>query len=141
MANNSTVSLSENTIERKEFMKKVGMSVGGILLLNCIQACAPSDELPDPNPGTGTGDKVDFTLDLSLSSNAKLNTKGGFLVTKGAIIARTLDDDFIAVSSTCTHEGTTIDKYDATNHKFICPNHNSQFDDTGKVLQGPATAA
>ena len=109
------------TIERKEFMKQVGLSFGAILLLNCLQSCGDS-EIPDPNPG-GTGDKVDFTLDLNSSTYSKLNNPGGFVVIgdKKIIVARTLDagDKFVAVDSACTHEGTTL-TYRSTERDFYC---------------------
>jgi nitrite reductase/ring-hydroxylating ferredoxin subunit len=40
-----------------------------------------------------------------------------------------------AVSSTCTHLGCTVNGED---NKFVCPCHGSQFDLSGRVLQGPA---
>lgn len=43
-----------------------------------------------------------------------------------------------AVSATCTHLGCTIQ---GEEDKFACPCHGSQFDFSGRVLQGPATAA
>ncbi|AWV98864.1 QcrA and Rieske domain-containing protein [Arcticibacterium luteifluviistationis] len=127
----------KNTLERKEFMKQVGIGFGGILLMNCLQACSDS-EIPDPMPG-GSGDKVDITLDLNLTANNSLNTLGGFVVSGGVIVARTLDDNFIAVSSACTHQGTTIN-YRAAEKDFLCPLHLSEFSETGAVEKGPATS-
>lgn len=131
-----STSQKKNTIERKEFMKQVGIGFGGILLMNCLQACSES-EIPDPMPGTG-GDKVDFTLDLNLSANSKLNTLGGFVVSNEVIVARTLDDKFIAVSAKCTHQGTTLE-YRPSQKDFYCPLHESEFSEVGAVEKGPAT--
>ncbi len=132
---------STETIDRMEFMKQVGIGFGAIMLMNCMQSCG-SGEIPDPNPGSGGTGKVDFTLDFSSGTNAALKTKGGFVVNTSnkVIIARTLSDNFIAVASACTHEGTTVTYRSATND-FLCPNHLSEFSDTGAVKKGPATTA
>ncbi len=116
----NTSARKENTIERKEFMRQVGIGFGAILLTNCLTACGDT-EIPDPMPGTG-GDKLDFTLNLNLSDNTKLNTAGGFVVSQNVIIAKTLDNNFLAVASGCTHKGTTI-SYRANSNDFKCPNH------------------
>lgn len=47
-------------------------------------------------------------------------------------------DGIYALSATCTHLGCIIkDEQD----KFVCPCHGSQFDFSGRVLQGPATTS
>ncbi|HTP09669.1 MAG TPA: Rieske 2Fe-2S domain-containing protein [Anaerolineae bacterium] len=43
---------------------------------------------------------------------------------------------FIALSTTCPHLGCTVED---TAEGFICPCHNSRFDQAGTLLQGPAT--
>jgi cytochrome b6-f complex iron-sulfur subunit len=129
----------KSTIDRKDFMKQMGIGFGAIMLMNCLQSCSDG-EIPDPNPNMG-GDRVDFTLDLNSNSNSNLKTKGGFLVVSSekVIVARTLADTFIAVSSACTHQGTTIN-YQPNTNDFKCPNHESEFTNTGAVKKGPATA-
>ncbi|MFC0182842.1 ubiquinol-cytochrome c reductase iron-sulfur subunit [Pseudarcicella hirudinis] len=69
-----------------------------------------------------------------------LKTNGTGLVVGSVIVARTKDGDFIAVSKTCTHEGTTIN-FDNASTGFICPNHGSRFDRNGNVTLGPAAIA
>lgn len=132
--------VAENQIDRKEFMRKVGMSIGGIILLNCLQSCSDS-EIPDPIGPTNTG-KLDITLDLSKSDYSKLNSKGSYVVVTSSkvIVAHALDDSFIAVQSTCTHEGTTL-QYQSNSNDFYCPNHGSTFSSTGAVTKSPATTA
>ncbi len=136
---NNTAEDKHETIDRKDFMRQVGIGFGAIVLMNCLQSCGES-EIPDPNPGTGTG--LDFELNLNQAANAALNSKGGFLVVsdKKVIIARTLSDSFIAVASVCTHEGTTI-AYRSASNDFRCPNHGSEFTAAGAVQVGPAAAA
>lgn len=129
------------TIDRKEFMKQVGISFGAIMLMNCLQSCETDGAIPDPNPG-GNTDKVDFTLDLNNSAYSKLKNKGGFVVVKpqNIIVAHTSTDTFLAVSAICTHEAATID-YRAATNDFLCPNHQSEFKSDGTVQKGPATTA
>lgn len=128
------------TIERSEFLKQVGIGFGAIMLMQCIQGCAES-EIPDPNPTTG-GTKLDITIDLSSAIYSALKNKGGFaVITANKIIAaQTLNGDFIAVSSACTHQGTTIN-YRSNTNDFLCPNHGSVFKSDGSVQTGPATTA
>lgn len=125
-------------IDRKEFMKQVGLGFGAIVLMNCIQSCTEAD-IPDPNPTGNTG-KLDFKLNIN--TQTALKTKGGFYLdaTNKVIVARTLNDDWIAIDSTCTHQGTTI-AYRSASDDFRCPNHGAEFKNTGAVQKGPATSA
>lgn len=142
MENNSLIKSSEGkkTMERSEFLKQVGISVGAIVLMQCVQGCTEG-EIPDPNPNINTG-KVDITLDLNTSDYSALKTKGGFAYIKanGIIAAQTSAGAFIAVASACTHAGTTVN-FRANTTDFYCPNHGSVFSSTGAVTTGPATAA
>lgn len=132
-----------NTIDRKEFMRQVGLSFGAIMLMNCLQSCGDGGEIPDPNP-TGTTGKVDFTININDATYSSLKTKGNAVVVKAqnVIIARVNDTNgtWIAVDSRCTHELTTIN-YRASSNDFLCPNHGSTFAATGAATKGPATAA
>jgi len=68
-----------------------------------------------------------------------LATNGGFLVHNGIVVARTTTGSFIAVSASCTHQGTNVN-YNASGNNFICPNHGAQFSSTGAVTRGPASS-
>ena len=52
-------------------------------------------------------------------------------------IVRLGDGGFLAVYHRCTHLGCTV-PWDSTAQKFICPCHNSQFDQQGVVENPPA---
>ncbi len=45
------------------------------------------------------------------------------------------DDDFYAISTTCTHLGCAVAR---SSSGFACPCHGSRFDNKGNVLAGPA---
>lgn len=123
-------------MDRKEFFSKVGFGAAAALLPACIAGIATScssDNSTSPSPAPAPSG-VDFLLDVSTGS---LTTNGGFLVTKGIVVARTNSGTSIAVSASCTHEGTNVN-YNASGNNFICPNHGAQFSSTGMVTQGPA---
>jgi len=52
-------------------------------------------------------------------------------------IVRIGDGGFLAVYHRCTHLGCTV-PWDSTAQKFVCPCHNSQFDQQGSVQNPPA---
>lgn len=122
-------------MERSEFIRLVGTGAGMALLGGCLNGCKKEEEAPAPQPLT-----LDFILDLSLPANNALNTNGGFLRAQQVIVARMLTGGFIAVASACTHAGTAVN-YEASANRFHCPNHGSNFSETGAVVNGPASSA
>jgi cytochrome b6-f complex iron-sulfur subunit len=121
-------------MDRKEFIILMGAATGGALLVSCFDGCKKDDS------SSAAHQNVDFTLDLTASSSAALKTNGGFLVTQGVIVARTLSGTYIAVASACTHQSVTIG-YQSSSNQFRCPSHGSVFSATGAVVNGPAATA
>ena len=122
-------------MDRHEFFRLVGTSVGAIMLSRCLAGCTKSNGA-DPTPAGA----VDFTISLNDNKYANLNQKGGYVYNNGVIIARTQADQLIAVSSAWTHEGTRI-TFQSASKRFYCANHGSAFDTDGKVINSPATRA
>ncbi|HEX5668264.1 MAG TPA: Rieske 2Fe-2S domain-containing protein [Chitinophagaceae bacterium] len=123
-------------MDRKEFLAQMGLTSAAIFMGTCLGGCSKDDGgggVVVPPPPTG----VDFTINLSDSANAALAAPGGYIYNGGIIIARTLADQYIAVSQRCTHEGFTV-VFEGTNNRFYCPNHGSTFTTTGSVTTGPA---
>ncbi len=116
-------------MDRKEFIRLAGASAGMALVASCFQSCSSDDA--DPNTPTG----VDFTLDIS---SGLLAMPGEFVVQNRVIVARVNSTDFVAVSAACTHQGTTV-QFQPSQNRFNCPNHNSNFNLNGTVINGPAT--
>jgi len=54
-------------------------------------------------------------------------------------VKRTGPTTFLALSTTCTHEGTHLDIVNGS-LSFECPNHGSRFDSDGNVTRGPNAA-
>jgi cytochrome b6-f complex iron-sulfur subunit len=132
-------------MERKDFIEQVGLSAASILIFGCMQGCSKSDS-PAPTPPTGTTNPppvkaIDFTINITTNPYTSLNTAGGFYVDKtyNIIIARTLTDEFLAVSSLCTHQQVLLD-FQASDNRFYCSGHGSLFSTTGAVINGPAAA-
>lgn len=131
-------------MERKDFIEKVGLSTASILIFGCMQSCSKSDG-PAPAQSNGSNNNtvktIDYTINITTNPYISLNTAGGFYVdkTNNIIIARTLTNEFIAVSSICTHQQVVID-YEANNNRFYCSGHGSTFSTAGAVLNGPAAA-
>ncbi|WP_229208799.1 QcrA and Rieske domain-containing protein [Dyadobacter luticola] len=140
-------------MKRGEFLRSLGLSTSTLMAFYCIgttmTACgSSSDNDPTPDPGTGTGTNgisgtttgsaINFTVDLTKATG--LAAAGGFQVIGDTIVAHTASGSYVALSKTCTHEGTTIGFRPAQND-FRCPNHGSEFSTTGAVEEGPATTA
>lgn len=148
-------------MERKEFLNLVGISVGAVILQNCMSGCskgyepAPMVVPPVTPPTTGGGTStvsgltgnnslskgvIDFTVDITAKDFEALKTNGQAVVSGDVIIARTKAGDFLAVEKACTHQGTTVD-FVSDNSTFKCNNHGSIFDSSGSVTNGPASRA
>lgn len=124
-----------DTINRKEFIQQVGIGAFTALMATCGIGCKKKDKDKSDDPQ----DKplaVDFTIDVSSGS---LATNGGVKYQNNILIARTLSGEFLAVSQFCTHQQTSVQFQSATS-SFKCPNHGAEFNSTGAVTLGPATA-
>jgi cytochrome b6-f complex iron-sulfur subunit len=147
-------------MERKQFLNLVGISVGAVILQNCLSGCSKASDpapavVPPVTPPSGGGSTtvsgltgnnsiakgaIDFTLDITDKNFSDLATNGKALVSGDIIVARTKAGDFLALAKACTHQGTTVD-YVADTNIFNCSNHGSQFNADGTVKKDPATAA
>jgi len=131
-------------MERKDFIEQVGLSAASVLIFGCMQSCSKSDSPAPTQPSSinHTAKPIDYTINITTNPYTSLNTAGGFYVdkTNNIIIARTLTDEFIAVSSICTHQQVQID-FQAKNNRFYCSAHGSAFFTNGAVLNGPADVA
>jgi len=124
---------------RRNLIQKV--LIGGTIFLILppgLNSCS-KDENDDGNGGTTPPPANKLTLDLTNASFLELNTVGGYTVTHGIIVANTAGG-YVAIDSTCTHQGCTIG-YSPTANNFPCPCHGSVYSVTGSVVNGPTTVA
>src|SRR5947209_6625284 len=118
-------------MERKEFLSLLGLGASSVIL-GCLGGCSKGSTGGSTTGPTG----VDFTLDLTQSANAALQTDGGYVYRNGVIVARTMSGQFIAVQQVCTHESFSI-IYQGTSHRFYCGGHGATFSESGVVTSGP----
>src|SRR5665648_245051 len=116
-------------MNRHDFLSVLGVSAGTVIFAPFLASCSKNSSV------LGDGGTVDFIIDLTLPANASLNSNGGSLLKSGVIVAKTSAGAYIAVSSACTHQGSTIN-FNSAGNRFICPNHGANFSTTGSVLVG-----
>ena len=118
-------------MDRREFLAFLGIGAATAVCSQCLTGCKKSDA------GVTAPTSVDFTLDLTNSAYATLRSVGGYVYNNGVIVAHA-PTGYIAVSSTCTHQGATV-QYELGSNSFYCPAHGSRFAAGGAVLNGPAS--
>ena len=122
---------------RRNLIQKVFIGGTAFLILPPVLSSCSKDE--NGNGGTPPPPSKKITLDLTNPTYAVLNTLGGFILTQGLIVANT-PSGYVALDSTCTHQGCTIG-YSSTANNFPCPCHGSIYSVSGGVLNGPTTVA
>jgi cytochrome b6-f complex iron-sulfur subunit len=120
-------------MDRKEFLALIGVSATAFVASACLNGCKPLDSVTDPPIN------IDFTLNLDDPAYGALKSNGGYIDKDGVIVARTTSGTYIAVSLACTHQGTSV-TFDASNNRFHCASHGSNFSTTGSVINGPASS-
>jgi cytochrome b6-f complex iron-sulfur subunit len=80
-------------------------------------------------------------LALSLDKVEKLKTPGGAALLKierrEILFVRESEERVCAFNPTCTHKQCTVE-YSKDKRRLVCPCHGSNYDLSGKVLNGPA---
>ncbi|RPI05350.1 MAG: Rieske (2Fe-2S) protein [Ignavibacteriae bacterium] len=119
-------------MDRKEFLTTIGVGAVAAFCSSCLAACKPLD------PMVNSPTNVDLTLNLSDPAYSALNSNGGSIYVDNIIVARISDGSYVALSSICTHQGSTVSYNEKTN-RFVCPTHGSIFATNGAVINGPAS--
>lgn len=85
----------------------------------------------------------DGAIVLDLADHPPLATAGGMTAIqprgrkRPLLVMRLENDLFRVLSLRCPHLGCTV-RWDNERQLLVCPCHASTFDDTGRVLEGPA---
>ena len=134
-------------MERSEFLAKLSISLAAVCAGCSMVGCGSKSGDPTPNDNGGNnnggGNNQSGPL-FSINLSNDLTAVGQSTTSKGVILVRigtgNTVNAFTAVQLACTHEGTSIN-YSAAQNRFVCPNHGSQFNTSGAVLNGPASAS
>lgn len=110
-------------MNRTQFLKSLGLT--GAALLAVLTACQPEDGVLPDGP-------VDFNLDLADPANAALQQPGGYVVANGVVVARTTQQQLVAVTQTCSHEGRPQVTF--RNNEFYCTAHGARYTTAGVGL-------
>ena len=138
---------SENQKTRRQFCRQCSAGFAALSGLAVLEACGGGgptssnggsfggSSLPRVS-GASAGGGIQVTIDAA----SPLASPGSMALVQSSVgsvlVAHTGADSFVAVSATCTHQGCAITGFSGPN--YVCPCHGSQFDASGRVLNGPA---
>jgi cytochrome b6-f complex iron-sulfur subunit len=132
-------------ISRRNFCVHACQAASCLAVGSLVQACgggggsSPSNV---PQLSVINGNVSGSTVVVQIDSSSPLAPVGGAAMVRSSgglfLVARTGQETFSALTSTCTHQACTITGFDSTN--FVCPCHGSRFSPSGRVLNGPANA-
>ncbi len=111
-------------MNRKDFLNKLGIGAAFVLTASCMNACSKADNIGP----------VDFTLDLDNPTYSKLKTNGNYVVVNNAVVARTVDGEYVAATVICSHEQKKKVIYKKSTNEFFCTDHDARFDLNGNGL-------
>jgi len=119
-------------MQRREFLIKSIQAGAAVAVPVVYSSCSKDDDEDLLQPGES------ITIDLDSSRYSQLKSDGNAVIVQKVIVANPGSEEFVALSSICTHQGCEI-SYNHSTGNFPCPCHGSVFSGTGSVLQGPAT--
>lgn len=89
---------------------------------------------------TVTASRVNGVLTLTIDAGSPLASVGGAALVQSEsgdlLVARTAQTTFIALTATCTHQACTVTNVSGS--LYVCPCHGSEYDQSGRVVRGPA---
>ncbi|HEY9809402.1 MAG TPA: cytochrome b6-f complex iron-sulfur subunit [Halomicronema sp.] len=102
--------------------------------------------IPPSSGGSGGGVTAKDALgnDISLSQFLETHNTGERVLAQGLkgdptyiVVESSSAIANYGINAVCTHLGCVV-PWNASENKFMCPCHGSQYDSTGKVVRGPA---
>jgi cytochrome b6-f complex iron-sulfur subunit len=125
----------EDCLSRRAFLTKSTLAMAGVAAV--AAGCGDGDI-----GGSGVTEPLPAGLTLKVSTVPALATVGvlTFVPSEPRVAVKRIGaTSFLALSTTCTHEGTRLDIVNNA-LSFECPNHGSRFDSDGNVTRGPNAA-
>lgn len=120
-------------MNRKNFLKTLGGGAAFALTAACLGGCATENIAPD-TPGAVAG-AIDFTLDLTTASNARLSNNGGYVIVNNqVVVAKTTNGEYVAATRTCSHDPRK--EVILRNGEWYCTAHGARFRLNGQGLNG-----
>jgi Rieske Fe-S protein len=125
------------------FTRRTALVAGAAGAVAIVAGCADGQSSSNPQPPetrsgteqpggtTSGGDPILSTTDVPVGG-------GVILADQEMVVTQPTAGTFIGLSSICTHQACPVNS--VLDGKIVCPCHNTEFDLTGNVLQGPAPA-
>ena len=123
----------QDCLSRREFLTRSTLAVAGAAAV--VAGCGDGQI----GAGGATAPILLTPLTFKVSTVPQLATVGQLAfapIDSRIAVKRTGPDTFLALSTTCTHEGTMISIVNS-NTSFECPNHGARYDSDGNVTRQP----
>ncbi|WP_435314565.1 ubiquinol-cytochrome c reductase iron-sulfur subunit [Cellulophaga fucicola] len=121
-------------MERKQFLRTLGVGAAFALTFPCLGGCS-SDSDSEKGDIKEEPSNVDFTIDLESDEASKLGTNGGFILKNDVVVVKNLEGEFVAASQICSHENYDQVRFaNVDGGIFYCDVHGSRFSQTGTPL-------
>jgi cytochrome b6-f complex iron-sulfur subunit len=125
-------------MKRREALQRIVLASGTVLIIpTALLSCAEEGDV-DPGGNNGNNGNNDLKINMDDANYSALKNAGSFVVASGVIVANSDGNNYVALSSICTHQACTVG-YSVQNNNFPCPCHGSVFNSNGSVANGPAT--